>query len=191
MFKNLPYWGQLTFIIVISIVLIFVAYKLYPNFSEMGKKIDNLQGQLDKKQREISLLQSIEKNLPELEKEIANLEMKLSDLRQILPTEPETGDLLKDIKNLADRANLELKLFDPMPFNELEFYKEFPIKMDIIGAYHDLAIFYDHIGKYARIINITDVLINAFRGKGTKTIKSSFKATTFIYKEDNEKEVQK
>lgn len=191
MFKNLPYWGQLVIILIISVLLFVMAYKVYPNLSEMGKKINDLQEQLDGKQREISLLQSIEKNLPELEKEIANLEMKLADLRQILPTEPETGDLLKDIKNLADRANLELKLFDPKPFNDLEFYKEFPIKIETVGAYHDLAVFFDHIGKYARIINITDVLINALRGKGLRTIKSSFKATTFIYKEDNKKEVQK
>lgn len=191
MFKNLPYWGQLVIIIVICVLLLFIAYKLYPNLMEKKKKIDDLQGRLDQKQREISLLQSIEKNLPELEKEIANLKMKLADLRQILPTEPETGDLLKDIKNLIDRANLELKLFDPKPFVELEFYKEFPIRMEIVGSYHDLALFFDHIGKYARIINITDVVINAVRKKGAKTIKSSFKATTFIYKEENTEDVQK
>ena len=191
MFKNLPYWGQLVIIIIISILVFVIALKFYPNFSEMGKKIDDLQGRLDKKQREISLLQSIEKNLPELEKEIANLKMKLADLKQILPTEPETGDFLKDIKNLIDRANLELKLFDPKPFKEMDFYKEFPIRMETVGGYHDLALFFDHIGKYARIINVTDVVINALRGKSQKTIKSSFNATTFIYTEENKEDIQK
>jgi type IV pilus assembly protein PilO len=191
MFKNLPYWGQLAIVIIFSILLFFVAYKFYPNFAEMSRKNDDLQGRLDDKQREISLLQSIEKNLPELEKEIANLKMKLADLKQILPTEPETGDLLKDIKNLIDRANLELKLFDPKAFKELEFYKEFPIRMETVGNYHDLALFFDHIGKYARIINVTDVVINAMRGKSQKTIKSTFNATTFIYKEENQEDEQK
>lgn len=191
MFKNLPYWGQLIIVIAFSILLFFVAYKFYPNFSEMSIRNNDLQGRLDEKKREISVLESIAKNLPELEKEIANLKMKLADLKQILPTEPETGDLLKDIKNLIDRANLELKLFDPKAFKELEFYKEFPIRMETVGGYHDLALFFDHIGKYARIINVTDVVINALAGKSQKTIKSTFNATTFIYKEENQEDVQK
>jgi len=187
MLKNIPYWGQLVLIIGLAVVLVIIAYSVYPNFTQMTKRNKDLQSQFEKKQQEIRKGQAIEAKLPEFEKEIANLEAKLRELRQILPTEPETGDLLKDIKNLADRANLNLKLFDPEAFKQQEFYKEFPIKMEIEGGYHDLGIFYDQIAKYSRIVNITNVVINALRGGGPKTIKSSFIATTFIYLDEGEK----
>ncbi|MEW5805929.1 MAG: type 4a pilus biogenesis protein PilO [Acidobacteriota bacterium] len=188
MLKNLPYWGKLVLVLALSAAVILIAWRFYPNFSEMNKDINDMQAKLEKKQQEIKKGQAIEAKLPEFEREIANLEEKLGYLRQILPTEPETGDLLKDIKSLADRANLELKLFDPESFKQQEFYKEFPIKMEIIGGYHDLGIFFDQIGKYSRIVNITNVLINAVWGGSVKTIKSSFIATTFIYIEESEKE---
>ncbi len=184
MLKNLPYWGQLVLVLLLAALLIFIAYSVYPNFKDIVKRNGTLSDQLMKKRQEIKKGLAIEEKLPEFEKEIASLQAKLEELKQILPTEPETGDLLKDIKNLADRANLDLKLFDPEAFRQKEFYKEFPIKMEIVGGYHDLGIFFDQIGKYSRIVNITNVAIKAFRGGGLKTIKGSFVATTFIYIED-------
>src|SRR5256885_3901486 len=50
--------------------------------------------------------------LPQLEAEIARLRKTLADLKEILPTEPESGELLKWIKNLADQSNLDLKDLD-------------------------------------------------------------------------------
>ncbi len=184
MLKNLPYWGQLVLVLLLAALLIFIAYSVYPNFKDMAKRNETLSDQLMKKRQEIKKGLAIEEKLPEFEKEIASLQAKLAELKQILPTEPETGDLLKDIKNLADRANLDLKLFDPEAFRQKEFYKEFPIKMEIVGGYHDLGVFFDQVGKYSRIVNITNVAIKAFRAGGLKTIKASFVATTFVYIED-------
>src|SRR6267142_2756473 len=163
-FKKLPFWGQLAVVAVMAGVLVAVAWMAYPNFSEM----------------EIRKGQAIEAKLPEFEKEIENLQLKLNDLLAILPTEPETGELLKWVKNLADQSNLDLKMFNPGALRTVEFYKEFPISMDVEGDYHDLGVFFDRISKYSRIINVSGVTISALQG-GQHSIKSGFTATTFVY----------
>ena len=62
-----------------------------------------------------------------------------------------------------------------------EFYKEFPIQMDVVGRYHDLGIFLDRVSKYSRIINVDNLNMAARKGAGDKTIRANFTAKTFVY----------
>jgi len=179
-FKRLPFWGQFAVVGVMAGVLVAVAFTAYPNFNAMSKRNAGERSRLEGLQAEIRKGQAIEAKLPEFEKEIENLQVKLSDLLAILPTTPETGELLKWVKNLADQSNLELRKFDPQTLRPVEFYKEFPIQMEIEGDYHDLGVFFDRISKYSRIINVSNVVIGA-RSQNKGSIHSNFTATTFVY----------
>ncbi len=190
MLKNLPYWGQVLMVAVFAVALVYVAYTWYPGLSEIRAEIKTLTNDHEAKQDKIREGQAIEAQLPEFEREIASLKQKLEDLKQILPTEPETGDLLKWIKNLTDQSNLNLKFFSPEALKEVEFYKEFPIRMSVTGGYHDLGLFFDRISKYSRIINVTGASIDGIPAQGDVSIKADFTATTFIYNEQAEKKVE-
>ena len=179
-FKKLPFWGQFAVVGVMAGVLLAAAFTAYPNFNAMTKRNAGERSRLEGLQAEIRKGQAIEAKLPEFEKEIENLQVKLSDLLAILPTTPETGELLKWVKNLADQSNLELRKFDPQTLRAVEFYKEFPIQMEIEGDYHDLGVFFDRISKYSRIINVSNVVIGA-RSQSKGSINSNFTATTFVY----------
>ncbi len=181
-FKNLPLWGQVTLMAVLCAGLVCVAYWAFPSFSEMQTQNAADTKRLEELQTEIRRGAAIEAKLPEFEKEIANLQKKLEDLLQILPTEPETGELLKWVKNLTDQSNLDLQRFDPGALRPVEFYREFPINMDVVGDYHDLGVFFDRISKYSRIINVDNVQIAA-NSSGKGSIRSTFTATTFVYDE--------
>lgn len=181
-FKNLPFWGQMGVVSGMTVALVGIAWFVYPDFSEWKKKNGQERGKLEGLQTEIRKGQAIEAKLPEFEREVTNLEAKLEQLVQILPTAPETGELLKWVKNLTDQSNLNLKRFDPGALREVEFYREFPIAMDIGGNYHDLGIFFDRISKYSRIINVNNLKIDA-TPSGPGTIRATFTATTFVYDE--------
>ena len=179
-FKKLPFWGQFVAVAVIAAVIVGIAWTAYPNFQAMQKRNEGEQAKLNGLQADIRKGQAIEAKLPEFEREIENLQTKLNDLLTILPTEPETGELLKWVKNLTDQSNLELKQFNPQALKPVEFYKEFPILMDVEGDYHDLGVFFDRISKYSRIINVSNVVITA-KNQGKGSIGSTFTATTFVY----------
>ena len=188
-FKRLPFWGQFAVVVVMAGILGFVAWTAYPNFNAMAKRNAGERSKLEGMQTEIRKGQAIEAKLPEFEREIENLQVKLADLLAILPTEPETGELLKWVKNLTDQSNLELKQFNPQALHPVEFYKEFPIQMEIEGDYHDLGVFFDRISKYSRIINVSNVVIGA-KNQGKGSIASNFTATTFVYDDKGSQQAQ-
>lgn len=186
-FKNMPWWGHLLLALAVTAALVWSQYQMAPaSLTEKKGKVENLQKNLDERESRIRVGRRAVAKLDELERDIAALELKLVDLKRILPTEPELGDLLKWIKSLADQANLDLRLFNPQPLQEGELLKEQPIKMDVVGRYHQLGVFFDRISKHARIINVEGVSIQATRDQSVRdaTVAASFVAKTFIFRED-------
>lgn len=187
MFEKLPFGGKLALVAGLALGVLVIAFYFYPNIKEMNAEIVKLEEDWAEKDREVRKGQAIEQRLDEFEAEVANLEVKLDDLAQILPREAETGDLLRWIKNLGDESNLDLKSFAPGALQPVEFYKEFPIGMRIVGRYHDLGIFLDRVSKYSRIINVDGLSMKTYKGKdreADKTITAEFTATTFVYEDE-------
>ena len=181
MLQKLPFWGQMATMLLLAAGIVGIAYWVYPGLQEMGQDIAKLEAELEGKQAQIAEGQAIEQKLPEFEAEIASLERKLGDIQQILPSNTETGDLLRWIKNLGDQSNLDLKSFGPGELRPVEFYKEFPIQMEVVGRYHDLGLFLDRVSKYSRIVNVDNLAMAGTNSTGEKTIRASFTATTFVY----------
>lgn len=181
MLERLPFWGQVLLMVALSVGLVGIAYYLFPNLKEKGEAIQAINVELEDMNAKIVEGRAIEQKLPEFEQEVANLQRKLGDVQQILPTDAQTGDLLRWIKNMTDQSNLGLKTFAPGGLRPVNFYKEFPIEMDVVGRYHDLGIFLDRVSKYSRIINVDNLRMGSNPGGGDKTIRASFTATTFVY----------
>jgi len=179
MLDRMPFWGQVATMVALAGIIVIAAW--YFVLADMGKQIDEVRADVEKLRAENREGQAIELKLPEFEQEVANLQRKLGDIQQILPTGTETGDLLRWIKNMTDQSNLDLKTFAPGGLVAREFYKDFPIDMDVVGRYHDLGIFLDRVSKYSRIINVDNVRMSANTGGGDKSIRATFTATTFVY----------
>ena len=182
MLDKLPFWGQVAVMVGLAAVIVFGVW--YFVLAGMGDQITEVRAEFEKIRAENREGQAIEMKLPEFEREVANLQRKLGDIQQILPTGTETGDLLRWIKNMSDQSNLDLKTFAPGGLVPREFYKDFPIEMDIVGRYHDLGIFLDRVSKYSRIINVDNVRMFNNPGGQEKSIRASFTATTFVYDDD-------
>jgi type IV pilus assembly protein PilO len=187
MLERLPFYGQLLVFVVISLGLVLAAYAVWPNLGQMRTQVEELEKQFTAKQAEIRKGQAAEQRLPELEREIAAKKQELSDLEQILPSDRETGDLLRYVKNLGDQSNLSLKFFEPKGLKPGEYYKEFPIEMQVAGRYHDLGMFLDRVSKYSRIINVDNLRIGTLKQAGS-TIQAGLTATTFVYTESSTEE---
>jgi type IV pilus assembly protein PilO len=181
MLEKMPFWGQVLLMAALAVGIVAIAYYVYPDLKGKGEQIHAISAELEELQAKIVEGRAIEQKLPEFEQEVANLQRKLGDVQQILPTDTETGDLLRWIKNMTDQSNLGLKAFSPGGLRPVDFYKEFPIEMDVVGRYHDLGIFLDRVSQYSRIINVDNLRMNAYQGGGDKTIRASFTATTFVY----------
>src|SRR6202049_4361888 len=126
-----------------------------------------------------------QQQLPKFREEVHQLELELDKLLRILPARRNTPDLLRRIRALAEQGDFNLKDFKPGLLTDKEFYSEGPISVDLDGTYHNLALLFDRVGRFSRIINIQDLTINALNPTKTNphTIAATFIAKTFVYKE--------
>jgi type IV pilus assembly protein PilO len=122
--------------------------------------------------------------LPKFREEVRQLEMELDKLLRILPARRNTPDLLRRIRSLAEQGDFALKRFTPKELSDKEFFSEWPIEVSVDGSYHNLALFFDRISRFSRIINIENLTIGAVPDpKSPHTLTASFNAKTFVYKE--------
>lgn len=122
------------------------------------------------------------KQLPAFETEVNDLESRLDNLRAVLPEEKDAADLLRRMQTVATQSNLVIKGFKPAPVITKQLHAEWPIQLDLEGSYHNLATFFDRVGKFTRIVNITGVDIKGRDKPGdtNATIAATCVATTFV-----------
>src|SRR5262245_36381338 len=127
-----------------------------------------------------------QQQLPKFREEVRQLELELDKLLRILPARRNTPDLMRRIRSLAEQGDFSLKRFNPGTLTDKEFFSEWPISVNVEAGYHNLALFFDRISRFSRIINIENLEIAALpqtQPTGTHTINSTFIAKTFVYKE--------
>ena len=114
------------------------------------------------------------------------LELELAKLLQILPSARNTEDLIKRIETLTRQGDFSLKKFTPGEPIGKDFYSEYPIEISLDGTYHNLALFFDRMSRFSRIINVEELKIQGMENQPNKSIAASFVAKTFIYSADEE-----
>ena len=146
--------------------------------------LESLGKQLSTLQTKIQEGRAAQKELPNFREEVRELELELDRLLRILPARRNTQDLLRRIRDLTRQGDFNLRRFTPGGFIDREFYSEWPITINLQGTYHNLALLFDRIGRFSRIINVEGLRIDTLRrGSANHTITANFVAKTFVYKE--------
>lgn len=177
-----PWWYGAAIGAVVAAVVLGVTW--YYFISPMSQQLAAQEAELQRLQRELAEGQAAAANLPRFREEVRALELELDKLLRILPARRNTQDLIRRIRLLVERGDFDLKSFEPGNPTERDFYAEWPIKISLDGTYHNLALFFDRISRFSRIINIEDLQVKALRNPtGQHSISASFTAKTFMYKE--------
>jgi type IV pilus assembly protein PilO len=130
-----------------------------------------------------------ERKLPQFREEVKRLELELEKLRRILPSTRNTEEIIKKLKSLVDQGDfIPRRLSFPPLGTGSETYAEWPIAVSVEGRYHDLAILFNRLGNFSRIINVENIRIAALSGQENRTITADFVAKTFVYVEPKEEE---
>jgi len=164
-----------------TVVLIVGLYIWLVHIPKAGE-IKTIKSELDRLERNIMLAKVRAKNLKKLEAELAKAQGDLKVAIKLLPTTSEIPSLLKNITKLGNNSNLEFLLFSPKKQVSKEFYVEIPVSIEVLGSYHDVAMFFDKVGKLDRIVNVVNLNMIPIKELST-TLKTSCKATTYMFKE--------
>jgi Tfp pilus assembly protein PilO len=147
----------------------------------MQEEIAAKKVELEGLHQEIAKGRAAERKLAQFREEVKRLELELAKLLQILPSKRNTEELIKRIETLTRQGDFTLKKFTPGEFVQKEFYAEWPIAIQVEGTYHNLALFFDRMSRFSRIVNVEDMKITALDNVPGKSIAASFVAKTFIY----------
>jgi type IV pilus assembly protein PilO len=151
-------------------------------FEDIQKDIVRSTAELEKLKEKVRQGKMAENRLPQFREEAQRLETELQRLLRILPTARQTDELIKKVKSLTERAAFRLLTFQPGAFTKRDFLSEWPITVNMEGSYHELALFFDRLSRFSRIINVDSMTVTALTGKrGGYSITTSFIMKTFIY----------
>jgi len=95
-------------------------------------------------------------NLDAYKKQLAKIEESFGTLLRQLPRETEVPGLLEDITAAAVGASLEIKSIALEKEVETEYYTELPIRVDVVGEYHDFGVFVSAVAGLGRIVTLHD-----------------------------------
>src|SRR5580765_8395602 len=176
---KLPWYAQVGAFVALAAAGCGMFYYYYelPARADMTSR----QSQLTALRADITKGLTTAKKLPEFRQQVTDLESRLANLKAILPEEKDAADLLNRMQTVAAQSNMVIKGFKPAPTVTKQLHAEWPITLELDGTYHNLALFFDRVGKFTRIVNISGLDVKARdRGDPTATITATCIATTFV-----------
>jgi type IV pilus assembly protein PilO len=180
--SKLPWYAQIAAFVVVCLGATFGFWKFY--VSEMQTDIDLRQTRLAGLRADVAKGVATARSLPKFQADVARLEQQLETLRTVLPEEKDVADILRRIQALATQSNLNIQRFQPGKVVQQSLYAEIPYRLQAEGTYHNLGYFFDRVGKFPRIINVSEISIKAKTPpEPSATIVAECVATTFVLQE--------
>jgi len=142
--------GILVYILIFMAFHILINKRLKTQIEDAHRRTGELIEERDKTRR-------IAENKDQFQRDVEKLNEELSRALKELPNEREIPGLLRNISHLGRKNGLEFLLFQPLPEVRRDFYAEVPVEIVVTGTYHEVALFFDRVGKLPRIVNIRNV----------------------------------
>ena len=176
--------------LIVGLTLIGYVYWQY-FYKSPAKELGESVEAVEKLQADLRHHRLLARNLPKIREEVKILDAELIEALAELPNKQETSRLLESISDLATDAGLEVKVFAEQGESYREFYGSKSVNLQVKGAFHQIASFFDEVGQMSRIVNIDRVnLKNPTITKEGIYLDAQCFATTFWYLSDTEKKVE-
>jgi len=146
-------------------------------------RIDELKIEFDDLEVKLTKARAAAKDFDKYQRLYKEAQVRFKLALQLLPDKKEIPSLLESISKSGRGSGLEFLLFKPEKEVPKGFYAEIPVKIQVRGGYHNLAMFFDQVAKLSRIVNISDIEIKGAKGstKAVRYLEASCVATTFRF----------
>ena len=177
--NKLPWWGQLLVFTFVGAAIVGAYYYFYEqqaraDLSVRDAELAAIQGRIEKGMETA-------RKLPEFRAQVGDLEARLESLKAILPEEKDVAELLRRLQTLAAQSNLTIRHFRPRAIATKELHAEWPIEIEVEGAYHNVGQFLDRVSKLPRIINVGSMEMTTVpQPRAGATVRVTCTAMTFV-----------
>jgi len=155
-FNNIGGWPQqakIGFCVILVLLFLLLGYL----FAYRGQQetLEGLERQESKLRADFEAEQAKAVNLEPLKQQLEQMELVLQQMLRQLPGKTEMPDLIIDISQTALSSGLTNELFQPGAEAIGEFYAEKPIKLRLVGSYHQFGAFVSGVASLPRVVILT------------------------------------
>ena len=177
--------------ICIGTFAIFGGLFFYFIYMPKSRQLNELKQNYEDLQTKLIKAKADAQNLDKVKKQYEDAKGKFRLVLRLLPDKKEIPTLLEDISKSGRHSGLEFLLFKPGNEVTKGFYAEIPVKIEVKGGYHNLAMFFDKVSRLSRIVNVSNISIKKPKSrkgnKDKKMLQASCKATTYRFLETKKK----
>lgn len=154
------------------------------DLEKLTKKVDGRNGLA----YQVAQQEAIAANLEKFSTEVARLNVELNKALAELPDKKEVGLLLQKVSDRAHDAGLEVRVFKPQSVEKKDFYAEVPVLVEVTGTYHQVATFFDEVGRLDRIVNLDNFDMKEPQvSEDVVSLTTSVVATAFRFLDEGER----
>ena len=155
-FNNIGNWPQkakVVFCIVLALFIVVMGYLMV--FRGQQEELEGLERKESELRADFEKEQGRAVNLEPLKQQLAQMEQVLQQMLRQLPSKTEMPDLIIDVSQTALSSGLNNELFQPGVEVPREFYAEKPIKLRMVGSYHQFGAFVSGVASLPRVVILT------------------------------------
>lgn len=120
-------------------------------------------------------------NLEAYRAQLVLMEESFGAMLRQLPGDTEVPGLLEDVTRAGLGSGLEFEEIRLQPEVAQQFYIELPIKISVVGGYHELATFVSGVASLPRIVTLHDFEIKPVQEGRASKLRMGITAKTYRY----------
>ena len=179
---NWPTAIKIAAIVLVSVILLgaWVYFDTLDQWDDL-KKIE---------QKETALKKTFERkqakavNLDAYKQQLSDMQEQFGAMLQQLPNKTQIADLLVDVSQAGLASGLEFSLFQPSGEKRKDFYAEKPIKLTVVGSYHEFGEFVSNLAALPRIVTLHNVSLTPAGKGGQMTMNATAKTYRYLDEDD-------
>ncbi|WP_440054384.1 type 4a pilus biogenesis protein PilO [Pseudoalteromonas sp. T1lg65] len=159
-----PFAVKLLCSILVVIVMLVLGYNIM--VASSISRYESAQAKEQELRRNYEIKYARANNLELYKQQMRDMEAQFTELLRRLPSSNETPGLLDDLTYVGTSSGLTFLKIGWMPEVKKEFYTELPIRLEVIGKYHEFGEFVSKVAELPRIVSLHDFRIeNAGNGE--------------------------
>jgi type IV pilus assembly protein PilO len=172
-----------------ALVLLLGGY-WYFLYSDMQDEMQHLQEQAEKLNKEKAEYEKRKQEYLAFRNEVNTLLEEQKELLRVLPKSDDIEQFIENVQAQIELAGLTKVASVRDPAQPVEMYVKIPIRMSLVGSYHQINHFFKTVGELKRIVNIEDLSMTPAGEPQTNVgvtaatmLNAKFVATTFQFQE--------
>ena len=181
-----PSWVKLAAVIALMVVIGAGGYflKIQDQIDELTKK----EAVEKSSKMRYQIKQQKAAQLPAYKEQLKEMKIILNTMLKQLPSKNEMSELIIDVSQTALASGIDNELFEPGAETLKEFYAEKPIKLRMVGKYHQFGKFVSGVASLPRVVILImhDISLKPVSNGESGVLVLEGTANTYRYLDDEE-----